>query len=75
MTSYKITHTPDTLGAREAVTKWFTDKAEAKRYAKTVIRHGYFPTVTEHGADDFVIGKPVTFPRVSLFAFFRAVDA
>lgn len=74
MTTYKITHTPDTLGAREAVTKWFTDKAEAKRYAKTVALHGYAPAITAHGANDFIVGKSVTFSRVALFSFFRSVD-
>lgn len=74
MTRYKIAHTPDALGVSVEVSKWFTDKAEAKRYAKTVVRHGYAPAITKYSSDNFAIGKPVTFASVALFSFFRAVD-
>jgi len=71
MTSYTVTH--NSYGT--VTTKWFTDKTELKRYARTVIQHGYFPTIHRYEQDNYRRAYTAVFPSVWARAFFRGVDA
>lgn len=68
MTTYKVI----TLTYNATDEKYFDDKKALKRYAKSVIRLGWNPTVVAYDTQGF--RKRVTFPSLELFKFFRGVD-
>ena len=70
MNTYTVTH--NSYG--DVITKWFTDKSDVKRYAKSVIRLGYAPTIHRYEEDNYRRAHSAIFPSVAVYAFFRAVD-
>ena len=68
MTTYRVT----TLTYTATDQKYFDDKKALKRYARSVIRLGWNPSISVYDAQGFP--KRVTFPSLELFKFFRGVD-
>lgn len=69
MNSYKITI--NTYGPNAI--KWFSTKADAKRYAKAQVKLGYTPYI-QQVSEDYSTYKTVMFPSVAVLMFFLAVD-
>lgn len=68
--SYKIS--TSNYGSANTV-RWFSTKADAKRYALTQVANGYTPHI-ELVAEDYKTSKIVYFPRVAVKMFFLGMN-
>jgi len=68
MTYYRIT----TLTYNATDERYFDDKKALKRYAKSVIRLGWSPSIVRYDTQGF--RKRVAFPSLELFKFFQGVS-
>lgn len=53
MFNFKVTYTQAGITTSATATRWFDDAKQAKRYAKSITKMGYLPTVARYQADDY----------------------
>lgn len=71
MTSYKVAHTSYGITTE----KWFSTKEDTKRYARSIIKLGYAPSVLTYEEDTYSKPKSAIFPSLVIAQFFGGVLA
>lgn len=71
MNTYKVTAYPRPYS--DKVEKWFSDKKEAREYAKYLVKLGWAPHTEKFLDDSYTVSKSVLFPSVAVFMFWSGV--
>ena len=65
MYNYEVTY--NQFG--QVITRWFDDTKAAKRYAKSIAKMGYWPSVARHEAGKYYSPKQVWDARLATYRF------